>query len=241
MTSLKRTALVLAAPSLLWLACEVDESPIQEDTSAFEAGCQTYARNCAGCHGPKGHGDGQHAQHLVPGATNLVSSQSTGKSAEHRFERIMKGGDLPPYNSGMPAYEGLLTETEVWQVIEFIDSMAAGGSHECRGSTGSSVGGSSGDGGALNGSGGGGGLGGAGGGVGAPPECVAWCGCLATYCASFPGYPFADEDACIATCLETDDALVSCWLGFCETVESNPGLADHQCEHAWGGLGDFEC
>ncbi len=72
--------------------------------------------------------------------------------------------------------------------------------------------------------------------------CEAFCGCMAESCASFDGYPYADEVACMAACESWDAATLSCFGGFCEqAANSSPDLAEHQCEHAWGELGDEKC
>ncbi|MEQ9318024.1 MAG: c-type cytochrome [Polyangiaceae bacterium] len=236
-----RVLCVLAALSFSIAAgCGEQATPDEEgfrhqgDAAAIEEGCTLYSQNCAGCHGDQGHGDGLHAMHLMPGATSLVAPESIDKSVEHRFERIMNGGAVPPYNSGMPAYQGVLSEDDVWKILALIHSMAHGGGQVCALEGG--AGGAGGTGGA--GVGGAGGTGGAG---GVPPHCTQWCSCLTTHCSTFSGYPFASVEDCHATCMQTEESLIACWQDFCDDVPNNPGLAEHQCEHAWGALGNFEC
>jgi mono/diheme cytochrome c family protein len=225
--------LSFAALALSGIGCEIEDetSPDQgEVVDAVEAGCDLYADNCAGCHGATARGDGEHAVHLMPGATDLVAPESANKPAEERFQRIMKGGAMPPYNSAMPAFEGQLSDEQVWQILALLDSMANGGSQVCAWS------GSGGGGGGASGAGGG-----TGGGGNMLAHCTEWCGCLATHCASYAGYPFASPGACETTCQQTDPALIACWQDFCAQVPGDPALAGHTCEHAWGTLGAFEC
>ncbi len=71
--------------------------------------------------------------------------------------------------------------------------------------------------------------------------CEAWCGCLDAACSDLGGYPFGSIDECHTECAIRTDAEIACWQGFCESVAEQPALADHNCEHAWGGLGLAEC
>lgn len=72
--------------------------------------------------------------------------------------------------------------------------------------------------------------------------CEAFCGCMAENCASFDGYPYADEAACLSECASLDEATLACYGSFCEQASaSSPDLAAHQCEHAWGELGNDKC
>lgn len=68
----------------------------------------------------------------------------------------------------------------------------------------------------------------------APPgPCEAYCACMTATCASEPGYPFADEAACLAACagFSADDR--ACYTDHCEDAKT---AADkkHDCDHAAG-------
>jgi len=89
-------------------------------------GRATYYRNCVFCHGDALAGDGMFAHGLNPIPTNFTDKGTIAQLQESfLFWRIAKGGPgLPaeggPWDSAMPAWEKLLSEDEVWEVILFL-------------------------------------------------------------------------------------------------------------------------
>ncbi len=75
-----------------------------------------------------------------------------------------------------------------------------------------------------------------------PPNCDLHCACLADTCASLVGYPFGDTQACLSTCERELSPTLKCFYSFCTFAHQLEGdFRQHNCEHAWGGLGVAEC
>ena len=101
----------------------------QEDTfqlyqEIVTAGHEIYFSNCFYCHGDLLNGEGPFAKGLHPPPSNF---QTLKASDAYLFWRITTGGaGLPkensPWNSAMPAWQDMLNETEVWQVITFLNN-----------------------------------------------------------------------------------------------------------------------
>lgn len=99
------------------------------DPAAFAthlaSGREVYYENCFYCHGDLMAGDGLFAHGLVPIPTNFGDGTIAGLSESYLFWRIAKGAPgLPeeagPWESAMPAWEGFLTEEEMWEVVLFL-------------------------------------------------------------------------------------------------------------------------
>jgi mono/diheme cytochrome c family protein len=94
-------------------------NPFEDDAAAVDAGKQIYDINCASCHGPEGRGDGVAAASLDPKPEDLhLTVQKAGD--DYMFWRIAKGGNFEPFNSVMPAWEGVLSDEEIWQLVSYI-------------------------------------------------------------------------------------------------------------------------
>lgn len=101
-----------------------------KDKPAFAAhlanGRKVYYQNCIFCHGDNMEGDGNFAHGFDPLPANFQDPGTIGMLQEsYLFWRIAKGGPgLPeestPWSSAMPAWEKILTEEEVWDVILFL-------------------------------------------------------------------------------------------------------------------------
>jgi mono/diheme cytochrome c family protein len=96
--------------------------PFGTSEDVFEAGARIYKLRCASCHGTPGH-DGVAARSTNPAARQLwkrhgdtvgVSEQEAGLI----YAKIAEG--VP--HSGMPAYAGQLSETQIWQVSLLLKS-----------------------------------------------------------------------------------------------------------------------
>jgi cytochrome c oxidase cbb3-type subunit I/II len=57
-------------------------------------GGELFARNCAGCHGPKGRGDGQAAQALLPRPRDLSSASFSDRALSEVFWNGVKGSSM---------------------------------------------------------------------------------------------------------------------------------------------------
>ncbi|SRR5216683_33886 len=95
-------------------------NPVPDTTENIDAGRRTFQENCAICHGSRALGDGAQAFTLNPKPFNLqvhVPLHATGEV----FYWISNG----VANTGMPAWEGKLTEEQRWQIIRYLDALAA--------------------------------------------------------------------------------------------------------------------
>ncbi len=80
-----------------------------------------YARNCAGCHGLTGKGDGETAKQLKVVARDFAAGGfAFGNTREALFRTISSG---LPGRSVMPAYAGSLTEEERWLVVDYVRTL----------------------------------------------------------------------------------------------------------------------
>ncbi len=105
-------------------------NPLRTDQANFErnaqAGAAVYASHCVFCHGDAQNGQGIFAPSLNPAPANFTDPGTIAQLQEgYLFWRIAKGGPgLPtesaPWNSAMPAWEDVLSDTEIWQVILYL-------------------------------------------------------------------------------------------------------------------------
>lgn len=99
------------------IAREVKQPPFQADEQGLEAGAQIYTKQCASCHGTPGH-DVAFAKWMFPGAPQLWKQHGRGivgvsdDEVGETYWKVENGIRL----SGMPAYEKILSNTEMWQV-----------------------------------------------------------------------------------------------------------------------------
>lgn len=99
------------------IAREMKQPPFQADEHGLEAGAQVYVKQCASCHGTPGH-DVAFAKWMFPRAPQLwkqhrpgvvgVSDDEVGET----YWKVDNGIRL----SGMPAYQKILSDTDMWQV-----------------------------------------------------------------------------------------------------------------------------
>ena len=89
-------------------------------------GKRVYYENCVFCHGDNLQGNGMFVHGLQPIPTNFADSGTIPMLPEtFLFWRISKGGPgMPeeggPWDSAMPAWEKLLKEEDMWNVILFV-------------------------------------------------------------------------------------------------------------------------
>lgn len=90
--------------------------PIAADQAAYAAGASIYHAQCAACHGLPDH-PSAFAKSMFPRAPQLFAQHGdhTGVSDDEPGEsywKVKNGIRL----TGMPAYQQILSETEMWQV-----------------------------------------------------------------------------------------------------------------------------
>ncbi|MGA8350240.1 MAG: cbb3-type cytochrome c oxidase subunit II, partial [Isosphaeraceae bacterium] len=82
-------------------------------------GAEVFARNCAGCHGPEGRGNGPAAVALTPVPRNLTTARFSDRRLSESLWNGVRGSSMPPWNDlttgdlrGLVAYLGTLAPKE---------------------------------------------------------------------------------------------------------------------------------
>jgi mono/diheme cytochrome c family protein len=94
------------------------KNPLAENTTVLKEAKVLYTTNCVPCHGTKGKGDGAAAAALNP------------KPADHSSERVQKETDgqlfweISEGHNPMPQYKNVLTETQRWELVNYIRTLA---------------------------------------------------------------------------------------------------------------------
>ena len=94
-------------------------NPLPNDAATLALGQQTYAQNCAVCHGASGRGDGPLAQQLQPRPADFASGHLATHTDGDIYQWVTHG--IP--GTGMPAFTGTLSEQETWAVIRYIRTL----------------------------------------------------------------------------------------------------------------------
>lgn len=94
------------------------KNPLTGSTTATDEGKKIYVQYCVTCHGNKGKGDGIAAPGL-PKRPADHTSDFVQKQTDGAIFWIITEGNTP-----MPTYKKVLSETQRWQVVNYIRTLA---------------------------------------------------------------------------------------------------------------------
>tara|TARA_B110001450_G_scaffold208573_1_gene199289 strand:- start:185 stop:610 length:426 start_codon:yes stop_codon:yes gene_type:complete len=99
----------------------------------LSAGQILYTNNCASCHGAKLEGQPNWQSPNSDGILSAPPHDATGHTWHHDnellFEYTKLGGKgalaargITDFNSGMPAFDGVISDEDIWDILAFIKS-----------------------------------------------------------------------------------------------------------------------
>lgn len=94
------------------------KNPVPADDASAAAGKAVFTKECLQCHGAAGKGDGPAAKDLKVKPRNLGDDAVARQSDGALFWKLTEG------RAPMPSYDKTLSETERWQVINYVRTLA---------------------------------------------------------------------------------------------------------------------
>jgi mono/diheme cytochrome c family protein len=125
---------LLAAGTYLWVWSGRSERTALRadpaDTRQVALGETVYRQHCASCHGARLEGQPDWRTRKPDGKLPAPPHDETGHTWHHSDEQLFgltRLGLKPPlapesYQSDMPAFDGVLTDAQIWAVLAFIKS-----------------------------------------------------------------------------------------------------------------------
>ena len=95
-------------------------NPVTVTEQSVNRGKKIYQTNCASCHGAGGEGDGPVGAALKPPAANLKVMAPQHPDGGLAWKIAEGRGAMPPWKSA-------LSETEIWDVVNYIKQLAESG------------------------------------------------------------------------------------------------------------------
>jgi mono/diheme cytochrome c family protein len=95
------------------------KNPVEKTPESIAAGRKVYQRLCSRCHGPEGKGDGN-AAGAVPPSDLTDDVWDHGSSDGEMFTTIHDGT-----SADMEGYAQRISDTDIWNVVNFIRSLGA--------------------------------------------------------------------------------------------------------------------
>jgi mono/diheme cytochrome c family protein len=118
-------ALVAQEAKKLTLAGKDLKNPVPDDPQSVATGKEHFQHHCQICHGMDGHGTGvPFASRMSPPVANL-SDKDVQEFTDGQLKVIIQNGIR---FTGMPGFEGILDENEMWQMVRFIRHLPPPGS-----------------------------------------------------------------------------------------------------------------
>lgn len=115
------TSSFASAQSKPWIApaaAQAVKNPVASSPETLKAAKTLYMTNCAPCHGEKGKGDGPAAASLTPHPADHTSAAIRKEPDGSLFWKLSEG------RTPMPTYKKILTETQRWELIDYIRSLS---------------------------------------------------------------------------------------------------------------------
>jgi len=99
-----------------------------DSADSILAGREIFLANCAACHGVFGNGQGATKPTFGSLPADFTDRAKIDlRTPQYLYWRVSEGGQVEPFRSQgsiMPAWKFKLSETERWQVIAFIRTLA---------------------------------------------------------------------------------------------------------------------
>lgn len=96
------------------------KNPVPPSAASIAAGKAVYDKQCAGCHGDTGKGDGSMGEELNPRPANLVDAEWKHGSTDGDIFTVIRGGVK---TTGMKPYARKLTAHQIWDVVNYLRSI----------------------------------------------------------------------------------------------------------------------
>jgi mono/diheme cytochrome c family protein len=91
---------------------------LKDNASATAEGKKIYITYCGPCHGDKGKGDGVASAGLSKPPADHTSAAVQKQTDGAIFWKISEG------NNPMPSYKKALSETQIWQLVDYIRTLS---------------------------------------------------------------------------------------------------------------------
>ena len=98
------------------------KNPVAADATSIAAGKQLYDKQCAGCHGDSGKGDGSMGEELNPKPANLADADWKHGSSDGEIFTVVKKGIPPEFF--MAPWDGRVSDEEIWNMVNYIKSLS---------------------------------------------------------------------------------------------------------------------
>jgi len=98
------------------------KNPVESNAASIAAGKAAYSRNCRFCHGTEAKGNGP----MAPEGTHpsdLTDAKWDRGSTDGEIFAVIRDGAGPKFD--MKGYKSKLSETDIWNVVNYLRSLQA--------------------------------------------------------------------------------------------------------------------
>lgn len=100
---------------------------LSKSTADLKTGHDLFQSKCATCHGKPSEGRSDRADFFAPPAPDFTTPDYLQIDPAYLYWRIETGKNVDPYRSQgsvMPAWGAHLSETQIWQIVAFLQARA---------------------------------------------------------------------------------------------------------------------
>ena len=115
------SAPLVAAGPVQEPAAEAPENPVEATEESVRSGLRVYGRFCRSCHGIRADGQGMTAP-TGSRPANLIDDEWVHGDTDGDIFLVIRNGVPPAYD--MDAWEGRITDEEIWHIVNFLRNMA---------------------------------------------------------------------------------------------------------------------
>jgi mono/diheme cytochrome c family protein len=96
------------------------QNAVPVSAASIAAGQALYQKQCAGCHGDTGKGDGSMGAELDPAPSNLADADWKHGATDGEIFTVIRDGVK---STGMKPYARKLTPHQLWDVVNYVRSL----------------------------------------------------------------------------------------------------------------------
>ena len=96
------------------------KNPVTADATSIAAGRALFEKQCAGCHGDAGKGDGAMGAELTPAPSNLADADWKHGASDGEIYTVIRDGVK---TTGMKPYRAKMTTHQLWDVVNYVRSL----------------------------------------------------------------------------------------------------------------------